>query len=74
MIDSGDEKAAEKVMERLFVGVNNISGNTLNFENFKNPEGTGTHVVSSSQVGPTVAEDIKESSLEAALFALALIS
>jgi len=73
MIDSGDEKAAEKVMERLFVGVNNISGNSLNFENFSNPEGKGTHVVSSSQVGPTVAEDIKESSIEAALFALALI-
>jgi SecD/SecF fusion protein len=73
MIDSGDEKAAEKVMERLFVGVNNIAGNKLNFDNFSDPEGNGTHVVSSSQVGPTVAEDIKESSLEAALFALALI-
>jgi len=35
--------------------------------------GTGTHVVSSSQVGPTVAEDIKSSSFQAALFALALI-
>jgi SecD/SecF fusion protein len=73
MIDSGDEKAASKVMERLFVGVNNIAGNKLNFDNFSNPEGNGTHVVSSSQVGPTVAEDIKESSLQAALFALALI-
>jgi SecD/SecF fusion protein len=73
MIDSGDEKAAEKVMERLFAGVNNLSGNSLNFKNFSSPEGTGTHVVSSSQVGPTVAEDIKESSLKAALFALTLI-
>jgi SecD/SecF fusion protein len=73
MIGSGDEKAAEKVMERLFAGVNNLSGNSLNFKNFSSPEGTGTHVVSSSQVGPTVAEDIKESSLKAALFALTLI-
>jgi SecD/SecF fusion protein len=73
MIESGDENASQKVLERLFAGVNNISGNNLDIANFSNPEGTGTHVVSSSQVGPTVAEDIKTSSLQAALFALALI-
>jgi SecD/SecF fusion protein len=73
MIDSGDENASQKVLERLFAGVNTISGNNLDIANFSNPEGTGTHVVSSSQVGPTVAEDIKSSSFQAALFALALI-
>jgi SecD/SecF fusion protein len=73
LIDSGDENASQKVLERLFAGVNTISGNNLDIANFSNPEGTGTHVVSSSQVGPTVAEDIKTSSLQAALFALALI-
>jgi SecD/SecF fusion protein len=73
MIESGDENASQKVLERLFAGVNTISGNNLDIANFSNPEGTGTHVVSSSQVGPTVAEDIKSSSLQAALFALALI-
>jgi SecD/SecF fusion protein len=73
MIDSGDENASQKVLERLFAGVNNLSGNSLDITNFSNPEGKGTHVVSSSQVGPTVAEDIKSSSLQAALFALALI-
>jgi len=73
MIDSGDENASQKVLERLFAGVNTISGNNLDIANFSNPEGTGTHVVSSSQVGPTVAEDIKTSSLQAALFAMALI-
>jgi len=64
---------AQKVLERLFAGVNTISGNNLDIANFSNPEGTGTHVVSSSQVGPTVAEDIKTSSFQAALFALVLI-
>ncbi|MFN6077679.1 MAG: protein translocase subunit SecD, partial [Bacteroidota bacterium] len=73
MIDSGDENASQKVLERLFAGVNTISGNNLDIANFSNPEGTGTHVVSSSQVGPTVAEDIKTSSFQAALFALVLI-
>ena len=73
MIDSGDENASQKVLERLFAGVNTLSGNNLDIANFSNPEGTGTHVVSSSQVGPTVAEDIKTSSFQAALFALALI-
>jgi SecD/SecF fusion protein len=73
MIDSGDENASQKVLERLFAGVNTLSGNNLDIANFSNPEGTGTHVVSSSQVGPTVAEDIKSSSFQAALFALALI-
>jgi SecD/SecF fusion protein len=73
LIDSGDENASQKVLERLFAGVNTISGNNLDIANFSNPEGTGTHVVSSSQVGPTVAEDIKTSSLQAALLALALI-
>jgi SecD/SecF fusion protein len=73
LIDSGDENASQKVLERLFAGVNNISGNGLDIANFSDPEGTGTHIVSSSQVGPTVAEDIKTSSFRAALFALALI-
>jgi len=73
LVDSGDEEAAEKVLQRLFEGVNDVTGGKLTLENFRNPESSGTRVVSSSQVGPTVAEDIKESSFEAALFALILI-
>ncbi|MEZ4965186.1 MAG: protein translocase subunit SecDF [Saprospiraceae bacterium] len=40
---------------------------------FKKTEAAGTHITSSSQVGPTVADDIRNSSFKAGLWGLVLI-
>ncbi len=72
-ITDGTEGAAEKVMAKLHEGVNAATGGSISLDQFKQPDGLGTHVVSSSKVGPTIAEDIKESSLYATIFALLVI-
>ncbi|MEZ5038430.1 MAG: protein translocase subunit SecDF [Saprospiraceae bacterium] len=66
-------KPVDRVMDKLFAGVNAVAGGDLNENDFKNPEGRGTHVTSSSRVGPTIADDIKTSAFYAAIFALLLI-
>ncbi|MEY2904717.1 MAG: hypothetical protein RJA52_733, partial [Bacteroidota bacterium] len=61
------------VMLALYNGVNSLAGGNVNFEDFKNPDGIGTHVTSSSKVGATIADDIKVSAFYAAIFSLLLI-
>ncbi len=73
LIDDDSEDAADKVMAQLYEGVNSIAGGTVDFEQFKAPDGEGTHVTSSSKVGPTIADDIQTSAYYAAIFALLLI-
>jgi len=73
LIDEEGTEAADKVMMALFDGVNKIAGGNLSIEEFKNPEGKGTHVTSSSKVGATIADDIKVSAFYAAIFSLLLI-
>lgn len=62
----------DKVMAKLHEGVT-AAGFSTELENFKNTDGQGTHITSSSQVGPTVADDIRSSSLSATIWALLLI-
>lgn len=73
LIDDEGTEAADKVMLALYNGVNSLAGGNVNFEEFKNPDGIGTHVTSSSKVGATIADDIKVSAYYAAIFALLLI-
>ncbi|MCO6487186.1 MAG: protein translocase subunit SecDF [Phaeodactylibacter sp.] len=73
LIDDDSEDAADKVMAQLYEGVNSIAGGNIDFEQFKTPDGEGTHVTSSSKVGPTIADDIQTSAYYAAIFALLLI-
>jgi SecD/SecF fusion protein len=73
LINDDSDDAAERVMGKLFEGVNSLAGGTLDLENFKAPDGDGTHVTSSSKVGPTIADDITQSAFYAAIFALLLI-
>ena len=72
-IDNSDDGASELVMEKLYEGVNSVAGGNIDFEQFKQPDGNGTHVESSSKVGPTIADDIKKSSFKATIIALILI-
>ncbi len=74
LIDSDEEKADSLVMVKLHEGVNAALGGVVNYESFKNPDAvSGAHVTQSSKVGPTIADDIKTSSVYATIFALLLI-
>ncbi|MBX2817983.1 MAG: protein translocase subunit SecDF [Saprospiraceae bacterium] len=73
LIDDPDDDAAGKVMEAMFGGINAVAGGNLNLENFRDADGSGTHVISSTKVGPTIADDIRESSIYATVFALLLV-
>ena len=70
LIDDPSEGASDQVMNRLYEGINEVVGGNLSFESFSSTTGQGTHIISSSQVGPTIAEDIINSSWKAVLFAI----
>ncbi len=74
-IDNTDKDAHELVMAKFFEGIQNITGATnLSLADFENSESnSGTKVISSTKVGPTIADDIKNSSFKAGIFALLLI-
>lgn len=70
LVDSPDEKAGDRVVEKLFNGINKIAGGNLNLDQFKDYASSGTHITSASKVGPTIADDIQRSSWKASLFGL----
>ncbi len=73
LITSEAEDAPQKVLDKLYEGVNSMSGGNLDRQEFENPDGQGTHVTSSSKVGPTIADDIKRSAVKAMIIALLFI-
>ena len=73
LIDTNENESDAKAMEQLFAGINSAVGGGLDIDNFKDPDGSGTFVNNSSKVGPTIADDIKTSSLWATIFSLLLI-
>ena len=73
LIDSDEDGADSLVLRAVFEGVNGLVGGTLDYDDFKNPDGINTHINSSSKVGPTIADDIKVTSFYAAIFALLFI-
>lgn len=70
--DTGDD-VQERVTAKLHEGINGIIGGNLDYDQFKQTESPGTHITSSSRVGPTVADDIRDSSFYAGTFALLVI-
>jgi SecD/SecF fusion protein len=70
LVDSPDEKAGDRVVEKLFNGINKIAGGNLSLDQFKDYASSGTHITSASKVGPTIADDIQRSSWKASLFGL----
>ncbi|MAW88162.1 MAG: hypothetical protein CMJ42_16715 [Phyllobacteriaceae bacterium] len=73
LVDDQSDDAPEKVMAKLHEGLASFNaGETL--EEFKNPDIVGkTHVTSFSKVGPTVADDLRNSAAEAVFFGLLVI-
>jgi len=74
LINDNSDGAAVTAMEKLHEGLSAITGATATFDQFKDSEIPGDiTITSSSKVGPTIADDIKTSSLYAGLFSLLLI-
>jgi len=73
LIDDDADDAQDRVMVKLHEGIQAAVAGNLDFNTFKDADGSGTHVTSFSQVGPTIADDIKSSSYYATVFALLLI-
>lgn len=75
LIKSTEEDADEQVLAKLYEGVENILGDAkgdLTMEKFV--EGSASTVLTRSiKVGPTIADDIKQSAFYSAIFALLLI-
>lgn len=72
LINEQDSTVMNRVTAKLHEGIVK-AGFETGLENFKNTDGTGTHITSSSQVGPTVADDIRNSSIKATLWGLLVI-
>jgi SecD/SecF fusion protein len=72
MVDKTGPDVQGQVLAKLHEGVQTVVG-PIEIEKFQDTDGTGTHIISSSQVGATVADDIRNSSFLAGGIALLLI-
>ncbi len=74
LIDKPGADVVNEVTSKMHEGLEAITGTTINKANFLLSGDKGdTHILSSSKVGPTIADDIKKSSYYAGFFALLLI-
>ncbi|MDQ3142525.1 MAG: protein translocase subunit SecDF [Bacteroidota bacterium] len=73
LVNDRSPDVSERVKQRLLEGVNEATGKQIPLEKFVSHEGSGTHILSYSQVGPVIADDIKSSSYKAILFSLLII-
>jgi SecD/SecF fusion protein len=72
LINEQGKDVTDRVISKLHEGIKN-AGIATDSINFGKTDGTGTHITSSSQVGATVADDIRSSSFLAGIWALSLI-
>lgn len=71
--ESGDDVDAQ-VANKLREGIQSLTGTTIDADKFITPDSDSpVKITSSTKVGPTIADDIKNSSWEAGLGALLLI-
>ncbi|MBT8218527.1 MAG: protein translocase subunit SecD, partial [Bacteroidia bacterium] len=72
-VDIEADDVDDQVMQKLHEGFSTLLATELDYDDFKNPNGVGTHVESSYKIRPTIADDIRTSSYYAGTFALLLI-
>lgn len=72
LINEQGPDVADRVITKLHEGLTKAGVNS-ELSNFRKTDGSGTHITSSSQVGPTVADDIRDSSIKAGIWALVFI-
>lgn len=72
LVNDDTENAPDRVITALYEGLKPMVADAT-FDQFKDPDATSTHVISFSKVGPTVADDLRESAWEAIIFGLLTI-
>lgn len=72
LINETGPDVMERVIAKLHEGVK-AAGVDVPLESFKKTDSQGTHITASSQVGATVADDIRNSSFLSAIWALGLV-
>jgi SecD/SecF fusion protein len=74
-INKNSQESDNEVTEKLYEGIKTLTNTTASVEVFKNNASNDdvTHITSYTKVGPTIADDIKKSSIWAGIFAIALI-
>jgi len=73
-IGDTSEEASAEVAAKLHEGIKAITGRNIALKNFLSADSNApAKIVSSSKVGPTIADDIKKSAIYAGVFALLLI-
>ncbi|RMD76334.1 MAG: protein translocase subunit SecF, partial [Bacteroidetes bacterium] len=74
LVDSEDDDAQNQVIAKLYEGLQQLGAVNTSLETFSHADAVGvTHITSFSKVGPTIADDIKNSAWEATVFALLAI-
>jgi SecD/SecF fusion protein len=70
--ESSAEGNADKVLAKLYEGVKSMTSTPITLDEFKNTElkSGKAHIVSSAQVGPTIADDLKRTSFIAGILAV----
>ncbi len=66
------EDVQDQVLAKLHEGLGSLAGGA-SLDDFKSPDGKGTHIISFSKVGPTVADDLRKSAWKAVFFGLLVI-
>lgn len=72
LVNDEAEDAPERVMSAIHQGLGQLAGDAT-LDQFKDPDATVTHINSFSKVGPTVADDLRNSAAEAVFFGLLVI-
>ncbi len=73
LVNDEAEDAPEQVVNKIHEGLASLSGG-VSLENFKDYDaGDVTHVTSFNKVGPTVADDLRDSAWESVIFGLLVI-
>ena len=73
LVNESSTEAQEKVTQNLYNAIKTAGLSSGEYTDFKKTSALGTHITSSSKVGPMVASDIIRSSLWANILALVLI-
>ncbi|MFK7932648.1 MAG: protein translocase subunit SecDF [Saprospiraceae bacterium] len=73
LVDNTADDTDSLVLAKFHEGIVAVTGEQLAFKDFTDTESSGTHLISSSKVGATIADDIKTSAFYSAVIALLFI-
>jgi SecD/SecF fusion protein len=72
MVKEEGDSVQDQVTTQLHKGLGSLAGG-VSLTDFKSPDGKATHIISFSKVGPTVADDLRNSAWKSIIFGLLVI-